>query len=118
MNYFNFKRNKFSTIAKRINAIGYNLIKIFKIKDIRKYYLNFFLKIPHYQKYIFSKLYKKISLIKKFDLDFFLKILNYQKYIFFKLYQRVNPKIKKNLVPNFVGILFFISFLYFLSDLD
>ena len=112
MNYFNFKRNKFSTIAKRINAIGYNLIKIFKIKDIRKYYLNFFFKIPHYQKYIFSKLYKKISLIKKFDLDFFLKILNYQKYIFFKLYQRVNPKIKKNLVPNFVGILFFISFLY------
>ena len=64
MKYFNFKRNKFSTVLKKINFTIYNFSKIYKNIDFRRYSFYKLHKFIDFKRYNFSKIYKTINLKK------------------------------------------------------
>ena len=76
MNYFNFKRYKFSTVAKYIVNIGNNLLKVFKSTNFRFY--------------DFKKIYKYLD-IRRFDF----KVAKYidPRRFNFKVAKYVDPRI-------------------------
>ena len=91
MKYFNFKRYKFSTIAKGINHTGYKLLKILKYTNFKRYNFHKISKYIDFRRYNFDKVFKYINL---------------RRYNYSKIYKSINlKKNKRNFIFTFGAII-------------
>ena len=98
MKYFNFKRNKFSTILKNINLYKLNLQRIYKQIYFKS--VSFF----RFYKYLNLKRYNFFKIFKYFD---------YRDYIDFKVFKRNIIKINKYLLVYLFGVITLVFLIYF-----
>jgi len=87
MKYFNFKRNKFSTIFEKFNLKRYNFSRIFKFADFKRHNFSKIYKFMNFQRYNFRKISKFFE-FKRYNYSKFLKHIksiqykNYLTYFF------------------------------------
>ena len=73
MKYINFKRYYFSTVAKSLNTLRYNFIKIFKFVNFSGYNLKTIYKYLDVRRYNFTKILKYFN-PKTYSINRFKKI--------------------------------------------
>ena len=108
MNYFNFKRYKFSTITKSFSSAIYKALKFIKFKDFKIYTYRNYIK----RSFNFEKV-KNFFYYKKFNLRYFKKI-NFRYFTKFNFIYFKRIKFTKNrvLIVHIPAAIIFFSFLY------
>ena len=88
MKYINFKRYKFSTVIKKISALRYDFLKVFKFRSLKSYNFGTIYKYADFTRFKFVRINKffnprkynfnhirKVNLVNS-KLRFFEEILN------------------------------------------
>jgi len=86
MKYINFKRYKFSTLAKKINIIRYDFLRTLRFIDFRRYNFKKIYKYFDFKRYNFYQLVKKIKLKEyKYKSIYFATLLIFISFVYLSI---------------------------------